>query len=206
MEIAGYKIRPFVVVLQEMPEKWAFISSHFKKVGIEAEPFNGIHGNTSGLRTIHPYERDAPGSNWNMGVKPVATWLSFYMMWGALNVLPDPYFWTLEWDCKFPSNWRERTEAALRDVPRDFDMLFIGSCCAEGRSKTHIAGEVYDVRYPLCGHSTILSKRAVQTLLRTQRKVYAPLDISVSLHTLSELKVYTVIPRICDQFDTIIPP
>lgn len=206
MEIEGYNIRPFVVVLQEMPEKWAFISSHFKKMGVEAEPFNGIHGTISGLRTIYTYERDNPGGGWNIGVKPVATWISFYMLWAAMNMCPEEHFWQLEWDCKFPSNWRERTEAALRNVPRDFDMLFIGSCCASDKPKTHVAGEVWDVRYPVCGHSTIIAKKALPVLLRTQRKVYAPLDISVALHTLPELKVYTVLPRICEQFETTLQP
>lgn len=205
MIIGDYNIRAFVVTLQEMPEKEAFIQSHFKSVGIEAESFNGIHGTTSGLRTTFPYEVDAPGSGWNIGVKPVATWLSFYMLWSAMNLLPEKHFWQLEWDCHFPDNWRSRTEQALKDVPPDFDMLFIGSCCTGMPNNVHIRGDVWDVRYPQCGHSIIIAKKALPVLLSTQRKVYAPLDISVKFHSCPLLKVYTVLPRICDQFDTIIP-
>lgn len=205
MRISHYNIRPFVVTLQEMPEKEAFIQAHFKSVGIEAECFNGIHGVTSGLRTIYPYEVDAPGSGWNIGMKPVACWLSFYMLWSALNLLPDEHFWTLEWDCKFPDNWRPRVEKALADVPSDFDLLYLGSCCTKDRPKTHVKGEVWDVRYPQCGHSTIIAKKALPVLLETQRKVYAPIDLSIMFHTMPKLKVYTVLPRICEQFDTTIP-
>ena len=41
-------------------------------------------------------------------------------------------------------------------------------------------------------------------VLETQRKVYAPLDISLALHTFSQekLKVLTLLPRCVDQFDT----
>lgn len=205
MQLASYNIRAFVVTLQELPEKEAFIQAHFKSVGIEAESFNGFHGTTSGLRTVFPYELDAPGSGWNIGVKPVATWLSFYMLWSAMNLLPESHFWQLEWDCHFPDNWRARTEQALRDVPPDFDLLFIGSCCTNVPGRTRVKGEVWDVKYPQCGHSTIIAKKALPILLRSQRKVYAPLDISVKLHSCPLLKVYTVIPRICDQFDTLIP-
>lgn len=205
MNIGSYKIRPFVVTLQEMPEKERFIMAHFKERGIEAEPFNGISAAVSGLKTTHPYEVDAPGSGWNIGPKPVATWLSFYMLWGALNLLPDQHFLTLEWDCCFPENWRQRTEAALRDVPPDFDVLFLGSCCAMDKPKTHVAGEVWDVRYPMCGHATVIAKKALPVLLRTQRRVYAPLDISVAAWSLPELKTFTVLPRIAGQFDTNIP-
>lgn len=205
MILSGYNIRPFVVVLQEMPEKEAFIMSHLKSVGMEAEPFNGISAAVSGLRTIHPYEVDAPGSGWNIGAKPVATWLSFYMLWSAMNLLPDKHFWQLEYDCQFPDNWRSRVDQALRDVPPDFDCLFVGSCCANGSPKTHIKGEVWDVRFPQCGHSIIIAKKALPVLLRTQRKVYAPLDLSVKFHSCPLLKVYTILPRVCGQFDTLIP-
>ena len=177
MKIGDRNIRAFAVVLQEMPEKEAFIQRHFQERGLIAESFNGIHGITSGLRTTWPYEVDAPGRGWNIGIRPVATWLSFYMLWSALNLLPEPYFLTLEWDCQLPDNWRQRTEAALRDVPSDFDMLLLGSCCCADRPKTHVAGDVWDVRYPQCGHATIIAKKALPLLLRTQRKVYAPLDI-----------------------------
>ena len=205
MRIASYDIRAFVVTLQEMPEKEAFIQSHFKSVGVEAESFNGISAAVSGLRTIHPYEVDAPGSGWNIGAKPVATWLSFYMLWSAMNLLPETHFWQLEWDCKFPTNWRPRVEQALRDVPPDFDMLFVGSCCTKVPGSTHVKGEIWDVRYPQCGHSIIIAKKALPVLLRTQRKVYAPLDISVKFHSCPLLKVYTILPRVCSQFDTLIP-
>lgn len=205
MEIEGYKIRPFVVVLQELPDKEQFIMQHFKEVGMEAEPFNGISAAVSGLRTIHPYEIDAPGSGWNIGSKPVATWLSFYMLWSAWNLLDDPYFLQLEWDCKLGPDWKDRTAAALRDVPPDFDMLLLGSCCCKGSPSTHVKGDVWDVRYPQCGHATIIAKKALPVMLSTQRRVYAPLDISLCFHTMPKLKVYTVLPRIAEQWNTELP-
>ncbi len=206
MRLGNYDVRPFVVVLREMPEKEAFIMKHFKDVGMEAEPFQGIHGATAGLRTVFPYERDAPGSGWNIGQKPVATWLSFYMLWSALNLLDNQYFMSCEWDAHFPANWRERTEAALRDVPMDFDLLYLGSCCCGEAPKNHVRGEVWDVRWPLCGQATIVAKKALPVMLRTQRKVYAPLDISLLLHTHAHLKVYTVLPTIVTQFHTELKP
>jgi hypothetical protein len=206
MNIAGYNIRPFVITVQEMPEREAFIRRHFKEVGIEAESFGGISGELSGLVTEHKYEIDNPGSGWKIGAKPVACWVTFWAFWSALNLLPDSHFWQLEWDCQFPADWRPRVEAALRDTPADFDMLFIGSCCAQDRVKRHIKGNVYEVHWPQCGHCTIIAKKALPVLLRTQRKVYAPLDISLTFHSLPLLKVYTVLPRIANQFGTIIPP
>ena len=58
----------------------------------------------------------------------------------------------------------------------------------------------------MCGHMLLISKKAVPTILNQQLKVYAPMDISLALHVLPLLKVYTVLPRLADQFDTVIDP
>jgi GR25 family glycosyltransferase involved in LPS biosynthesis len=205
MQIAGLKIRPFVVTVREMPERTEFIQNHFKSFGVEAENFSGINGSIAGVRTEHTYEVDNPGSGWRIGHKEVATWLSFYMMWSAMIYMPEPYFWSLEWDCRFQTNWKARLESAILNTPKDFDMLFVGSCCCGAARRSHVMGEVWDVRYPVCGHSTIIAKKALPVLLETQRKIYAPLDLSLMYHSLPLLKVYTVLPRICDQFNTELP-
>jgi hypothetical protein len=158
----------------------------------------------SGLRTTHTYEIDNPGSGWTIGCKEVATWMSFWCLWQTLKYQPDEHFLTLEWDARFAANWRREAEAALRDVPRDFDVLLLGSCNALDKQRRRVAGSVWEVRYPQCGHATILARKAIPKILETQRKVYAPLDISLVFHTFPLLKVYTVLPRIVDQFNTMI--
>lgn len=205
MILGNFNIRAFCVTLQEMPEKWEFISRHFREVGFECEPFNGISAKESGLVTELTYEVDAPGSGYRIGRKPVATWLSFYLLWSAMQYMNEHYFWTCEWDCHFSPDWRRRVEQALRDVPPDFDMLFVGSCCCDKKPTRHIKGDVYEVKYPMCGHSTIIAKKALPILLKTQRRVYAPLDISVAVWSLPLLKTYVILPRVADQFDTVIP-
>lgn len=206
MIIGNYNIRGFVVTLQEYPAKTEQILKHFNEVGVEAECFNGVCAGVSGLETVHTYDRDNPGTNWRIGPKPTATWLSFYMMWSAMQYMPEDYFLTCEWDAKFHHDWRYRTEKALRDVPPDFDLLLIGSCCCRNMKKTRVKGEVWDVRWPVCGHATIVAKKALKVMLETQRKVYAPLDISLMLHTFDKLKVMTLLPRCVDQFDTFLQP
>lgn len=205
IEIGKYKIRPFVMVVPELPEKTAFIQKHLREVGIEAEEFNCISAVHSGLKTIHPYEFDAPGSGWNVGPKSVALLVSFQMFWQAASFMGEDHFLFIEWDAKFHPDWRKRTEQALKDAPPDFDFLFLGSCCCKGKPTKHIKGDVYDVAYPMCNHAQIISKKAMPTLLRTQRKFYAPVDISLAFHAFPHLKVFAVLPRLVDQFDTNIP-
>ena len=94
---------------------------------------------------------------------------------------------------------------AVKDTPSDFDFLFLGSCCCKDAPKTHVKGDVWDVRYPQCNHSQIIARKAMPTLLRTQRRFYAPADISLAANAFPHLKVYTLLPRCADQSDTKIP-
>lgn len=206
--IGGHIIPTFVVTVQEVPEKTRIIQEHFSAMGLNAENFNGISANESGLVTEHTYEVDNPGTGWRIGRKPTATWVSFYMLWSALNLLDYEYFFTLEWDSSLHPNWKERADKAMRDAPKDFDMLFLGNCCTrhgDGRiAGNHVVGDLYDVRWPMCGHGTIIAKKAIPIILETQRKIYAPLDISLAFHTFPKLKVLTLVPRCIDQFDTFL--
>jgi hypothetical protein len=205
MIIGGLNIRAFVVTLQEVPEREHFIRDHFKQVGVEAESFNGLHAVTAGLQTVFPYERDSPGSGWNIGKKPVACWVSFWALWSAMQFMSDTHFLQLEYDSKFPDDWRKRTEQALLDVPNDFDMLYLGSCCTKDMPREHVKGDVHAMQYVQCGHGTVIAKKALPTILKHCRKIYAPLDIHLMLHVLPHLKVYVVLPRIIDQWNTQIP-
>lgn len=196
-----------------------------------SEFFYGLHCDVSGLVTKYPYLRDDPHNNFNMGPKPVGIWLGHYMLWSALNLLPDSHFMICEIDAKFPNDWHTRIFEALRDVPQDYDLLYVGSCACKNMPKRQVKGEVFEVMWPVCLHCYIVAKKALPVLIATQRKVYAPIDISLAIHSfnrepwpsyakakdstetdpppqteLRAIKVFTVLPRIVEQFDTDIPP
>jgi hypothetical protein len=203
------------MTVPEFPEKTEAIQQHLKAMGIDAEEYpcfcayNRLVAPAepvAGLTTMHTYEVDAPGSGYRIGPKSVALCVSFLSFWTMCMFLEDEHILFIEWDCKLQPDWRERTEQALRDAPADFDFLFLGSCCTEGKPKTHVKGDIYNVAYPMCNHFQIVAKKAMPTLLRTQRKIYAPADISLAFHAFPHLKVYTLLPRCADQADTVIPP
>ena len=206
MQLGPIKVRNFVMVVQELPEQTAFIQKHLRSVGIDAEEFPCLSAAVSGVETRHTYEVDNPGSGYRIGPKGTALNISFQMFWTAAMFMPEDYFHFIEFDALFHANWKQRAEQAVLDTPPDFDFLFLGSCCCKGRPMKHVKGEIYDVKFPNCNHSQIIAKKAMPTLLRTQRKIYAPADISLAFHAFPHLKIYTLLPRCVDQHDTFIPP
>lgn len=183
------------------------VRAHFAARGVDAQFFYGIHAPKLGIVTTLPYEADNPGSGFNIGAENVGCWLSHRALWAALLLLTDDLFFIVEDDAKFPEDWRQRVDQAVLDAD-DFDLLYIGSCCTADKPARHIAGVVYEVRWPLCTHGYIVRRSALLTLIETQdaARLYAPIDISLVFHSLPQLKTRVVKPRILDQFDTEISP
>ncbi len=186
-------------------ERCAQAQTHFSERGVDAQFFYGFDAVKLGVDTTCVYERDSPGSGYKMGQKPTGIWLSHRSLWAALLLLPDDLFLILEDDASFPVDWRGRVGSAIVDAG-DFDVLFVGSCCTGDKPRTHIAGAVYEVRWPICLQGYVVRRSALETMIKTQddARCYAPMDISLVLHTFEQLKVRTVLPRILDQFNTII--
>ena len=201
--------KSYTITLLETPGRTNRCNSHFESVGMDSKFFGGVNAEVAGLKTVHPYEVDAPGSGFNIGQKYTGVWMSHFMLWSAFSLMGESHFHVMEVDAKLPDDWKGRFEQALRDAPEDFDLLYTGSCCCLGHPMDKVRGDVYQMKGgsgPQCLHSYIIAKKAIPVILETQRKIYAPIDISLIFHSFSKLKVYVVLPRIVDQFDTVIPP
>lgn len=199
------QIPKLCITLPESPERAVSAAAHFTEAGVDGVRFvPGINGPVSGLGTAFPYEVDNPGSGFNIGQKYVGVWLSHYMLWQAVTLMNHPHVMILEDDAKFHPGWKDRVDKAIIAAPHDFDWLFVGSCCTVGHPTRHISGEVFEVKYPMCFQAYILSKKGAEYLVKTQRKVYAPIDISTIFHSFPAMKVYTMIPRAVSQFNTVI--
>lgn len=201
-------IKPLFLYLPEpeFAERMQAGLDYFKEQGIEnIHQVWGVHAEKFGVIGIHPYKGDNPNNKEYQRGKTIGSYLSHYILYNVCNALPDEYFLILEDDARFVDGWKEKLTQALKDVPDDFDALFIGSCCCGGQPTTHIKGEVFEVKYPLCGHAYIVAKKAISHFLKTQRDTDMPVDINLVHRTFPQLKIYTVLPRIVDQGKTPLP-
>ena len=194
-------IPKFCLTLPEKPTRQQRAMNHLAEHGIAPVHFvSGINAAVMGLRTEFPYEYDNPGSGFNIGPHCVGIWLSHWAIWQIIAHLPTNHGLILEDDAKFDPGSKTRINQALQDVPQDFDWLFLGSCC--NGSSSHVKGEVWDVRYPMCFHAYVLSKNGAKKLSEKQLKEYAPIDNTTKLNSFDQMKVYTVLPSVAQQFDT----
>ena len=199
--------------------------AHFAAHGLNGvRYFRALHAEKVGLSTLQTYEVDHPGTGWKMGPGPTGCWLAHRFVWAAIGTWPDaesePVL-ILEDDAKLSDGFVGQCEQALRDVPDDWDGLYVGSCCTGGKPARHVKGSVYEVRYPLCTHAYMIRRKAIPALIEStdgakrsnapgakqavSSGCYAPIDISLAFHSWPRLRCYTVLPRIVGQWDTEIP-
>jgi GR25 family glycosyltransferase involved in LPS biosynthesis len=191
------------------PKRRSTASEHFRIRGLQnVKWFEGIHAERIGVETKLCYELDHPGSGYKMGPMPTGCWLSHRALWAALAMTHDECTLVLEEDASLPEDWAMKLDQATRDLPEDWDMLYVGSCNTKDKPTRHWKGSVYEVKYPQCTHAILVRHRCLSKLIASQdsARCYAPIDISLALHSLPLLRVYTMLPRLVDQFDTVIPP
>ncbi len=209
-------------------ERFERADEHFASVGLKVDYSVGLHKSTSGLDTTHLYMVDrGPGSPdegipYGIGKHPVNIWLGHWSIWNALVLSGDPRWFVVECDAKFPPDWNVRFDEAIRDADTHlvgWDLLYIGSCATKFHPRQHVIGSLYRFfsTAPQCNHAYVLTREAAQMMLRTMRKVWAPVDIQQASECWGNalprcepmvapreraLNVYAVLPRLVGQWNT----
>jgi hypothetical protein len=207
-------IKPISIFLPDDPiwmQEHEEAKEYFAANGLDVYYVEGIHAQRWGIRGTHIYLLDGrPEENYYIGDGKVGTFLSWYLLYHICKVMPHSHYLILESDCKFNEGWKDDFNEQMRYVPDDFDVLFIGSCCAVDKEPKHIGGKVYEYvykgeskwdHYPQCGYCYIIAKKAMQHLINTQRDVANPVDISLIRYSFPQLKVYAILPRLATQGD-----
>lgn len=198
--------RTFVISTRSGNDRFLKAANHLDSRGISYERFIGVDWRVSGLETRFTYDYDHPGTGFKISSKLVCLSFSHYILWRALEFCEGDYFWILEDDSEWDIDWKPRYEQAFSSLPDDWDLLWIGSCCTMNRPSKKIANNVWEIKYPMCTHAYMVRKKAIPKLVQSLDKIYAPLDVALFLHAMPDLNVYTILPRLCGQFNTTITP
>ena len=196
--------RTFVLTVNRPIKRYDDTVRHLDEHGIKWERFDGLDNQKCRLNSKDSFDLDRAGER--LETKHVAATLTHYLCWKVLSYLPDDSFWILEFDVRMAEGWREQYEKAMSVMPDDWQIIFLGSCCCKGRKTKHVAENVYEVHWPLCGHAIQVRQSALPTLLDVHQKINMPLDIALFYNSLPKLRVYTILPSIIGQHNTFLPP
>lgn len=196
--------RTLVLTVNRPIKRFDETVKHLDEIGIKWEPFIGFDNQVCRLNSKETFDLDRAGER--LEAKHVAATLTHWAAWKVMSYQPDESFVALEFDVRFNEGWQEQFENAMSVLPDDWDLVFLGSCCTKGRNSYAVGKNLYDVRYPLSGHAIMYRKKCLETLLNVHQKINMPLDIAMFHLSLPLLRCYTILPRICEQHGTFLPP
>lgn len=193
------------LTLPEQPERTERATAHFKERGIDVQFVSAINGHLTGLKATHPYELDHPGTGYVIGPATVGIYLSHYIAWSIVAAGEHSAVMITEDDVILHNDFKAKLNEVMNDLPEEWDMVFLGSCCTNGEHRYHVKGDVFGGLFPQCLHCYIITPSAANVLLRKCRDVFAPLDCLLRLNKYFGLNVMTVLPRIATQLNTELP-
>jgi len=195
-----------VLTLRDSQEKSASIFAHLDEERVAYKKFVGMDSKKWGLSTRNPFEFDGSPVPYFIEDRFVCMHLSHYWMWRTFDYCGYDEATILEDDCRLTKGWADDYSEARSELPKDWDILMLGSCCTEGRPSTKVGPNLFNVKYPLCTHAYVVRKKALQTLITTQEQSGDKIDISLFRLSYPLLNVYTILPRIADQEGTPLHP
>lgn len=219
IRLGNLDVKPMMIYIPDTPE-WEARGekglAHFKEQGIDnIFVATGFHGEKWGIQGRHIYLADGrPEEQYYIGHGKVAGNLTQYLTFVVMDALDYTHFLSLEDDCRFKEGWKEKLDAELMNVPADFDILFVGSCCCGGKMGVHVKGDVYEFPYrgkdkwnwmPQCSHALLIAKKCVPFLIATNRDVANPSDVSLVMNSFPKLKIFAILPRLAEQENTHLP-
>jgi len=196
----------YIITLKEDSARSKKLSGFLNSEGIKHTIFRGLDAVGWGLRTTNHYKFARPGNDNHLRPEQIGCYLSHYWLWRYFTMSNDfmlhggnSQFTVLEDDCKFVPDWKENMSLATQHLPSDWDVLLIGSCCTEDKPKLQIGSNLYECKYPFCTHGYVVRGKALQTMIDMSENMWAPIDILLAVEIFPKLKVFTILPRICDQ-------
>jgi GR25 family glycosyltransferase involved in LPS biosynthesis len=171
------------------------IEGRLARAGLAANYWEGIHGATAGLRTVH-----LCNDGFAMCPGQVGLVLSHYTLWQVFAFRPENEWMVLEDDARIPPNLAALWSEYYPEVPTAAGIVFAGHC---GTSEVNVlkvlSPRISRVRFCFGTHCYVVRRRALEVLLRNNREVRDPIDTQLALRSLPFLETYAFTPSLVSQ-------
>lgn len=184
--------RTFCVTLRETPKRKEEAIKYFEQVGLKAEIFEGIHGESFGLKTTIPNYNILGGREYFITQGAVGCILSHLTLWNILQHQPEDEFLIIEDDVQLCEDFFEKFAKFKLELPTDWEMAYVGYLLPSGEkveAATQVSENVVIVK-PMCTHAYLVKKSALKTLIETNQIAWNPLDIQIGERSLPKLHYY----------------
>lgn len=198
--------RTFCITLRETPKRKEEAIKYFEQVGLKVEMFDGIHGQSFGLKTTIPNYTVLPGREYFITPGAVGNILSHLMLWKVLLTQPEDEFLIVEDDVVLGDGFAEKFTKIKSELPADWEMAYVGWNAPTGEhaseSPTHVSENVV-ITKPSDLHAYLVKKSALKVLIATNQLAWNTLDAQVVERSLPKLVHYAFNPPLISQKSVI---
>ncbi len=194
--------RTFCVTLRETPKRREEAQKYFDSNNFKVEMFEGVHGQSFGLKTTIPNYSVFPGREYFIPQGAVGCILSHLMLWNILIHLPEEEFLIVEDDIILAEGFEEKFAKVKGELPPDWEICFVGWSPAGNEyakvSSTHVTDNIV-ITTPVCTHAYMVKKSAIKTLIETNQLAWDALDHQILKRSLPKMKHYAFSPPLITQ-------
>jgi len=191
-------MRFWCISLRERLDRRSRAERHFRDHRIPVTILDAWNGHASGVATRFPFERCwyhvSPGC--------VGNAISWYGALQAIQGSDDEVHIVFEDDVHLAENFANKLEKLIEAAPDDWDVIYLGHCCTDGKQATAASPGLAEIRYPQCTHALAIRRRAAPVLQRAAMLAWGPIDIQFELLALPQLRVYCATPPLVSQCDS----
>lgn len=179
---------------------------HLTVQGYFPEVFMGFNGLDCGLVTTVNSEYSGT-KLWPNHIGCTLTHLAFYKFAHSIGI--DEPFLLLEDDVRVSVSdfgnggvvW-----SAITGLSDDWGVINLGASFTQDKPKQHVAGNVWNVQWPLCTHAMVVNPAIIPTLAKWSGPINEQIDVWYwQFFKSGTIKPYCILPRLAEQHETPLP-
>lgn len=184
MILTDYFDKTFCINLDSRADRWESAQEEFKKHSFNVERIPGIEGAKMNLDFPPEIKEGAVGCA-----------LSQFFCIKYAKQLGLNTFLLLEDDVQFHENINELFNQYIKEVPSDWDMLYLGGQHFHGMNLQQVSEHVYKCEYTLAAHSVAFSYRVFDIFIDKLIDITKPCDVHYA-ESHKEINAYVIIPHL----------
>lgn len=184
MILTDYFDRTFCINLDSRPDRWESAQEEFAKHSFNVERVSGIEGSKMNLDFPPEIKEGAVGCA-----------LSQFFCIKYAKQLGLDTFLLLEDDIQFDENINELFNQYIKEVPSDWDMLYLGGQHFHGMNLQQVSEHVYKCEYTLAAHSVAFNHRVFDRFIDKLIDITKPCDVHYA-ESHKEINAYVIIPHL----------
>ena len=193
----------YCLYCRELGERKQIAASHFRKVGLDVDFFEGIHGKTYGLKSSIICNVDGKNKEWYISAGHLGLNLGHRMVWEHVMHTDMQEVIIFEDDARPTAMFEMQYNRCRRNLPDDWEICYLGWIDSHPRELQRVGDCVHRMKLrsgvPFGTHAMLLNRRGIQKLLDHTRVCNMHIDVLLAKHVLPKSNFYVCYPSLVRQ-------